>query len=810
MLDLLIINPPSSTAYGDLDPNLVACEPPLWCRLIAGYIRDRGFNVKIVDAEAEGLRPADLAAHLEPRPRLICIAVYGHQPSASTQQMAGAGAVAKAFKDIPFYDQIPIIMVGGHVSALPQRTMKEESIDFACVGEGPVTIANLLGGTETEKIPGLVWRDGDHTYVNPSAPLIDMKDLHGNAWDLLPMNKYRAHNWQCLDGSSRQPYASIMTSLGCSFKCLSGDTTVNTIYGDIPIKELAEKYGDGGVPVYTYDPETRDVFITDSVRIRKYGEREQLVRVYFDDGTFIDCTPDHKFLQFKWGNGRVGSKGKQWECEAQDLKKGAHVRALRLEGGVKAGRVRVSLHWGNHGSAYRARLIMEYKLGRKLKDNEFVHHLDHIPSNDDPDNLLVLDSRKEHLQHHPEVAQRMRDNNPAKDGITPEWRQNISVGVTGLVRSTASRRNYRRAAHIRNQDPAYIEKLKVAATAREAKGYCWWTPVNGEPYRSYNGPRNSSDIRGRKGFDPHSQRRETNHRVMSVRRLPNRDDVYCLTVPATGWFFANNVLVKNCSFCCINAPFESNKYRMRDSTEVVNEIVMLHERYGVKTFKIVDEMFVLNERHYTEICKQLIATGLGPELNIWAYARVDTVKPHTLEMFHKAGFRWLALGIESGSKHVRDGALKALKTDDIVDVVRRIQRAGICVIGNYIFGLPDDDYSTMQATLNLSLELNTEFANFYACQAYPGSKLYEEAVKAGIELPKTWSGFSQHGEDTLPLSTQYLSAKQVLAFRDAAFQTYFTNPQYLCSIEHKFGSGAVEEIKKMTSFKLKRKLLEAA
>ena len=249
---------------------------------------------------------------------------------------------------------------------------------------------------------------------------------------------------------------------------------------------------------------------------------------------------------------------------------------------------------------------------------------------------------------------------------------------------------------------------------------------------------------------------------------------------------------------------------MRDPTEVVNEIVMLHARYGVKTFKIVDEMFVLNERHYTEICKQLIATGLGQELNIWAYARVDTVKPHTLEMFQKAGIRWLALGIESGSKHVRDGALKALKTDDIVDVVRKIQQVGINVIGNYIFGLPDDDYDSMQATLVLALQLNTEYANFYCAQAYPGSKLYEEALRADIELPKTWGGFSQHGEDTLPLRTEKLTAKQVLAFRDAAFHEYFENPLYLNKIAFQFGPAAAEEINKMTSFKLKRNLLEAA
>ena len=83
----------------------------------------------------------------------------------------------------------------------------------------------------------------------------------------------------------------------------------------------------------------------------------------------------------------------------------------------------------------------------------------------------------------------------------------------------------------------------------------------------------------------------------------------------------------------------------------------LHNTYGVKTYKIIDEMFVLNERHVMAICDELIERNYG--LNIWAYARVDTVRSHMLEKLRKAGVRWLALGIESGSEHVRDGAEKS-------------------------------------------------------------------------------------------------------------------------------------------------------
>ncbi len=269
----------------------------------------------------------------------------------------------------------------------------------------------------------------------------------------------------------------------------------------------------------------------------------------------------------------------------------------------------------------------------------------------------------------------------------------------------------------------------------------------------------------------------------------------------------------HCTYCCIQAPFKIgekalgyvekvNSYRFWSPESIISQIDVLVNQYGVRNIKFADEMFVLNKGHVNTICDLILERGY--DLNIWAYARVDSVKDGMAEKLKRAGFHWLCFGIEAGSGRVRDEVLKSYKQDLVYKTIKQVRSAGINVIANYIFGLPEDDYDTMQATMDLSLELNCEFANYYSAMAYPGSALYNQAIQHGWALPEKWSGYSQHSFDSLPLPTKYISGAEVLAFRDQAWHQYFGSPQYLQMIEGKFGVGTREHIQEMASHTLER------
>ncbi len=159
---MLIVNPNNR-----LHTNLASVEPPLWAGLISSY-----HNTDILDAEAGDLTlDQTVEAVKNSGHKEILIVVMGSNPSvSSTPKMPIAEVLA---------DRLSL-----------------EDFNVSLTGIHPITIGSKY---PVIKIPF----EG-----TPDIP-----------FDKLTVKLYRAHNWHCLDGSPRSPYASIYTSLGCPFNC---------------------------------------------------------------------------------------------------------------------------------------------------------------------------------------------------------------------------------------------------------------------------------------------------------------------------------------------------------------------------------------------------------------------------------------------------------------------------------------------------------------------------------------------------------------------------------------------------------------
>ncbi len=258
----------------------------------------------------------------------------------------------------------------------------------------------------------------------------------------------------------------------------------------------------------------------------------------------------------------------------------------------------------------------------------------------------------------------------------------------------------------------------------------------------------------------------------------------------------------SCSYCCINAIFGKPGIRYWSLERVMEWFDDLAER-GVRNIRLDDELFILSPERVERFCDMLIERG--HDFNIWVYGRVDTIRKKLLGKMRRAGISWICLGIESGDAAVLNGVNKRNR-GDVGSLVKMIQDNGMYVLGNYMFGLPDDDMDSMRRTLDLAKRLDCEFANFYTVMAMPGSALYAEAEERGI-VSDDWAVYSQLGYKTRPLPNARLSSEEILRFRDQAFDEYFKNAEYLDMVESRFGPKTRGHIERMTGTRLKREIL---
>lgn len=271
-----------------------------------------------------------------------------------------------------------------------------------------------------------------------------------------------------------------------------------------------------------------------------------------------------------------------------------------------------------------------------------------------------------------------------------------------------------------------------------------------------------------------------------------------------------------CDFCMINIvnrvdngngvdASHSRGMRFWSAKLITAELEKL-AKLGVQTIRISDEMFFLNRKYYEPLLQGIVERDL--RLRMWAYARVDTVRHEYVDLFRRAGINWLALGIEAGNQTVRQEVSKgSFQEVNIRAVCDKVRAEGMNIISNYIFGFPDDTLETMGETLSLALELNTEMANMYPCQALPGSPMHHLAKQQGWKLPDSYGGYAFLSYDSQPLPTKHVTAAEVLRFRDEAWQQYFSSTAYLKLVEAKFGEKERANVEAMAKVPLRRKLL---
>ena len=262
-----------------------------------------------------------------------------------------------------------------------------------------------------------------------------------------------------------------------------------------------------------------------------------------------------------------------------------------------------------------------------------------------------------------------------------------------------------------------------------------------------------------------------------------------------------------CEFCCINNVFGKRSYRLRTMSSVLAEIDDLVVNHGVENIKIMDELFVIDHPRMEEFYQGLKTRGYN--LNMWAYARMDSVNEPLLCKLKSVGMNWVAYGIESVSDATLQGVSKRYDLGKHEETIRMTRNAGMNICADVIAGLWDDTRNDMQRTYDWCVSHNFEWLNIYPMFAYPGTPMYDKFISNGhMQAPTDWNSYALYGYSCSPMHSKSMSAREILQWRDEKFMAYHSRPEYLDMLQSKFGIDTRRHVESMVSFKLPRRLLE--
>ncbi len=252
--DIVLIDPPddyeAKTKSG--------CLPQIGLLSIAAVLEKAGYRVRYIDAKALGLDIEGCCNEVVRfNPRYVGI-------TSVTSTISIAASVSQAIKTKL---NVPIVLGGPHVTACPEITMnKYRSFDVAVIGEGEVTIVELLKAMENDtsigRVDGVAFREGSDVLLSKRRQLIeDLDCLPFPAWHLLP--NLKKHYRPSFTSTKRLPSNHIITGRGCHGKCIFCDKNVS---GDI-IRKHSTEYVIGMIEIMHNTYGIKDIQIEDDVFI---------------------------------------------------------------------------------------------------------------------------------------------------------------------------------------------------------------------------------------------------------------------------------------------------------------------------------------------------------------------------------------------------------------------------------------------------------------------------------------------------------------------------------------------------------------
>jgi hopanoid biosynthesis associated radical SAM protein HpnJ len=286
--------------------------------------------------------------------------------------------------------------------------------------------------------------------------------------------------------------------------------------------------------------------------------------------------------------------------------------------------------------------------------------------------------------------------------------------------------------------------------------------------------------------------------IQDLDSLPHVTDVYRRDLDVTRYnvpfllypyvsLYTTRGCPAQCTFCLWPQTLSGHPWRKRSSDDVAREMAKAKEFWpDVREFFFDDDTFNIQKVRTIELCSKLKPLKLT-----WSCTSRVTTDYETLKAMKEAGCRLLIVGYESGDQQILKNIKKGATVERARQFTKDCHKLGLVVHGDFILGLPGETHATIRNTIAFAKELDVETIQVSVAHAYPGTELYDYAVKNGFMVGDN-KMVDEGGHQLAHIQYPGLPADDILEAVHQFYDEYYFRPKAVFRILRKAAFNSVD------------------
>lgn len=230
----------------------------------------------------------------------------------------------------------------------------------------------------------------------------------------------------------------------------------------------------------------------------------------------------------------------------------------------------------------------------------------------------------------------------------------------------------------------------------------------------------------------------------------------------------------SCRYYCTYGEYQGPKIRQRSPKKVVDDILCLQKKYGIKGVQFRDPTFGLIKGFIDDFCNELKTRNV--KIKWGMETRLDLLNEDNLKKMFDVGLRNVNVGIETNNEEIAKLNKRGLVEQSHQEkIIRFCEKLGIKVSAFYILGYEGETIESARSTIKYAMKLNTPLARFSISTPYPGTGFYEQLKKENRILTNDFEKYTQFN---LVYKHDNLTQEQVKSLLEEALRKYYFRPSY--------------------------------